>query len=80
MNSLNINPPTDPDGEYCLWWRTIDRNAGPIDDDRYATLEHALAARDIASRELHRKHGGRLACGYGIGMLADGYWRELDEH
>jgi len=74
------DPPTDPGGEYCLWWTTAGADSGPMEEQRFATLEHALAARQLASHRLHRKHRGSLACEYGVAILDDGQWRELEEH
>lgn len=72
-------PDEDPDGEFCLWWVTSGEDGGPRTDTRYATLEDARAACQLAEHGLRTTHRGTLLCGYGIGMLTEDGWRKLDD-
>lgn len=74
----DIDPAPDAEGAYCLWWSTVGDDSGPLPHTRYATLDDAHGACQLANQSLHVTHRGQLLCGYGIAVLEDGEWIEYD--
>ena len=65
----------DNEGEYCVWWSTVGDDSHVV--GRYATAEQAMAAGELADRDLRERYPGTLLCGFEVRRLDDGQWVEF---
>lgn len=67
----------DPDGDFAVWWETIDSNESVV-VERYATRDAATAIAAEKNRDLTSKHRGHLLCSYRVAELDSwGEWNLL---